>query len=49
MNTPALILSGIALILLIVALIRGENLAIAGIKLAGATVWSNLILLIASF
>lgn len=49
MNTPAYILSGIAVILLIYALIRGENLALAGIKLAGATVWNNLILLILGF
>jgi uncharacterized membrane protein YraQ (UPF0718 family) len=49
MNTPAFILAGIAVILLIYALIRGENLALAGIKLAGATVWNNLILLILGF
>ena len=49
MNTSALILAGLAAGLLIYALIRGENLAITGIKLAGATVWNNLIIIIAGF
>ena len=49
MNTSTLILSGIAVSLLIYAFIRGENLAIAGVPLAGATLWNNLILLAASF
>ncbi len=49
MNTSAFILAGIAAGLLIYALLRGENLAIAGIKLAGATVWNNLIIIIAGF
>lgn len=49
MNIPTYILVGIAAALLIYALIRGDNLAMAGIKLAGATVWNNLILLMAGF
>ncbi len=49
MNTPAFILAGIAAGLLIYALIRGEGLALAGIKMAGATVWNNLILIVLGF
>lgn len=49
MNTYTYILAGIAAALLIYALIRGENLAIAGIKLAGITIWNNLILILVGF
>jgi uncharacterized protein len=49
MNIQTIIPVLIAFGLLIYALIRGENLAMAGIRMAGATLWSNLILLIAGF
>jgi uncharacterized membrane protein YraQ (UPF0718 family) len=49
MNTSTLILAGIAVILLIYAVIRGDNLAIAGLKLAGTTLWNNLVILLAGF
>jgi uncharacterized protein len=49
MNIPTMIPVLIAFGLLIYALIRGENLALAGIKMAGTTLWNNLILLIAGF
>jgi uncharacterized membrane protein YraQ (UPF0718 family) len=49
MNTPAFILAGIASGLLIYALIRGEGLALAGIKMAGITVWNNLFLMVMGF
>lgn len=49
MNTSALVLAAIAAALLIYALIRGENLALDGIRLAGTTIWNNLLLLIAGF
>jgi len=49
MNTTTLIMVGLAIILLIIALVKGENLAFKGIKLAGETFWNNLLLLIAGF
>jgi len=49
MNSYTLILVGVAAVLLIYALIRGENLALAGIKLTGTTIWNNLILMMAGF
>ena len=49
MNASTLVLVVIAAGLLIYALIRGENLALTGIKLAGTTIWNNLILMIAGF
>ena len=49
MNTTTLILVGLAIILLIYAIIRGENLAIKGLQLAGSTLWNNLALLLAGF
>lgn len=49
MNISTFILAGIAVGLLIYAIIRGDNLAIAGIKLAGTTIWNNLVILLAGF
>lgn len=49
MNTPTIILAVVALGLLIYALICGENLAVDGIKLAGKTIWSNLLLMLVGF
>jgi uncharacterized protein len=49
MNSYTYILVGLASVLLIYALFRGENLAIDGIKLAGVTLWNNLFLLLAGF
>lgn len=49
MNTTTLILVGLAIILLIYALTRGDNLALNGLKLAGSTLWNNLALLLAGF
>ena len=49
MSTPAFILAVIAAGLLIYALVRGEGLALAGIKLAGVTVWNNLLLMVLGF
>ena len=49
MNVSTLVLVVIAVGLLIYALVRGENLALAGIKLAGTTLWNNLILMISGF
>ena len=49
MNVYTFILVGIAGGLLMVALFRGENLALAGIKLAGTTLWKNLVLILAGF
>jgi len=49
MNPTTLVLIGVALILLIIALVQGDNLAIKGFKLAGKTLWDNLILLLVGF
>ena len=49
MNIYTYILVGIAGGLLIYALFRGENLALAGIKVAGTTILNNLILILAGF
>jgi uncharacterized membrane protein YraQ (UPF0718 family) len=49
MNTSSLILLGLAVILLVYALIRGENLAVEGLKQAGLTLWDNLVILLAGF
>lgn len=49
MNITAFILAAIAAGMLIYALTRGNGLAIAGIKLAGTTVWNNIIILVAGF
>jgi uncharacterized membrane protein YraQ (UPF0718 family) len=49
MNTTTLVIAGLALTLLIVTLLRDQRLAVEGIRLAGATLWQNLILLLAGF
>jgi len=49
MITYAIVYVGVALILLIIAFVRGENLALEGIKLAGLTLWNNLAILLAGF
>lgn len=49
MTTAAYILVVVALILLTIALIRGREFAIEGLKLAGSTLWNNLAILLAGF
>lgn len=49
MNTTTLILVGLAIVLLIFAIIQGNGLALKGIRLAGSTLWHNLTLLLAGF
>ena len=39
----------VSVILLIIAYVRGEDLAIKGIKLAGSMLWNNLAILLAGF
>lgn len=49
MDATTIIMVIIALGLLVYALIRGENRALTGIKLAGETIWNNLPRLLAGF
>lgn len=49
MDIPSIILSVLAIGLLFYAFIRGENLALEGLKLAGNTIWNNLALLLSGF
>jgi len=49
MTTATYVLVVVALILLIFALIRGRDLAIEGLKLAGSTLWNNLAIMLAGF
>lgn len=49
MDVSTLILVALAIILLIVAFLRGGNVAIEGLKLAGKTLWDNLAILLAGF
>lgn len=49
MTTATYVLVVVALILLIIALIHGKELAIEGLKLAGSTLWNNLAILLAGF
>ncbi|HAE84980.1 MAG TPA: hypothetical protein DCG78_00505 [Anaerolineaceae bacterium] len=49
MDTVTLVMVGLAIALLIYALIRGGGLAKDGVKLAGKTLWNTLPLLLAGF
>lgn len=49
MDTITLVMVGLAIILLVIAFVRGKNVAIDGIKLAGASIWNNLALMLAGF
>jgi uncharacterized membrane protein YraQ (UPF0718 family) len=49
MNMSTLILVGVAFILAIIALVRGQGIFMDGIQLAGSTLWNNLIILLAGF
>ncbi|MEA3326992.1 MAG: permease [Chloroflexota bacterium] len=49
MDASTIILIIITIIVLIYALIRDETIAIDGIKLAGKTIWKNLLLLLTGF
>lgn len=49
MNTTTWILVLLAIGLLVYAFFRGDGLALKGIRLAGATLWQNLALLLAGF
>ena len=49
MNTTTWVLTGLALALLIYAFIRDKQIAINGLKVAGSTLWGNLVLLLAGF
>ena len=49
MDTTTLILVILAVIVLVYAFIRGENTALEGLKQSGRMIWSNLVILIASF
>ncbi len=49
MDASTIILIVITILLLIFALIRDETIAIDGIKLAGKTIWNNLLLLLTGF
>jgi uncharacterized membrane protein YraQ (UPF0718 family) len=49
MDTISLVMIGLAITLLVFALIRGGGLARAGVKLASQTLWNTLPLLLAGF
>jgi uncharacterized membrane protein YraQ (UPF0718 family) len=49
MDTITLVMVGLAIVLLVFAFIRGKNVAVEGIKLAGASIWNNLALILAGF
>jgi uncharacterized membrane protein YraQ (UPF0718 family) len=49
MNTAAYILVLVAVILLVLALLQGKDLAIEGLKLAGSTLRNNLVITLAGF
>jgi len=49
MDTVTMVMVGLAVALLIYALIRGGGLANDGVKLAGKTLWNALPLLLAGF
>lgn len=49
MDTITLVMVGLALVLLVIAFVRGKNVAVEGIKLAGASIWNNLALMLAGF
>lgn len=49
MNSSTIILMVITLGLLLFAIIRDKSLALDGIKIAGTTIWNNLILLLTGF
>ena len=49
MDSTMLLLVIVGVALLIYALIRGENLALEGLKLAGLTLWNNLAIVLAGF
>jgi uncharacterized membrane protein YraQ (UPF0718 family) len=49
MDTTTLVLVGLAIALFIYALIRDQQIALTGLKLAGSTLWQNLVMLLAGF
>lgn len=49
MDIITLVMVGLAIVLLFFAFIRGKNVAVEGIKLAGASIWNNLALMLAGF
>lgn len=49
MDSTTLILVVVGVALLIYALIRGDNLALEGLKQAGLTLWNNLAIVLAGF
>lgn len=49
MDSTTLILVAVGVALLIYALIRGDNLALEGLKQAGLTLWNNLAIVLAGF
>lgn len=49
MDTISIILIALALILLIIALMRGKSFALNGLKLTAVNIWQNLPLLVAGF
>ena len=49
MDTITLVMVGLAIVMLVVAFVRGKNVAVEGIKLAGASIWNNLALMLAGF
>ena len=49
MDTTTLVLAVIAVLLLIIAFWRGRDLPLAGLQIAGRTLWRNLPLLLVSF
>lgn len=49
MDVPTLILILLAAVLLIYAFMQGRQVAFEGVKLAGSTLWNNLVILIAGF
>ena len=49
MDTITLVMVGLAIVLLVFAFIRGKNIAVEGIKLAGMSIWNSLALILAGF
>ena len=49
MDTTTLVLTVVAIVLLVVAFLRGRDLPLAGMQVAGRTLWRNLPLLLLGF